>query len=213
MKKIIMITALSCLLGQVYAKDYPIQATMIKPEMQNSEYQVEKVENDNFLGTLTCTNGEKVKIYNKKDIYVGDSSSWEAKTLIHYSILGDLIAKAIESDSVFIGGNTSWPIVVGAEVAKEGIIQYSEKHEVNPDKKENALNITAGISTGSSMANLMMITGISNPIGIFVGIIGGIVIYNQADKQYELKKRNAGKIKVLVFMNHPVNPDKAYACE
>lgn len=69
MKKLLLLAALSCVLSQGYAKEYPIQATFIKPEMQTFEYQVDTVEKDNFLGTLTCTNGNKAKMYNKKDIY------------------------------------------------------------------------------------------------------------------------------------------------
>lgn len=148
-----------------------------------------------------------------KKIYIGTDEGWNAKALIRFSILGDIVAKAIESDSVFVGGNTSWPIVVGTEVAKEGIIKYSERHDVYPDKKENALNVTAGISTGSSIANLAIAAGAANPVGVFVGIIGGVIAYNQATKQYELQKLNAGKVKVITFIDHPVNPEKAYACE
>lgn len=206
-------TTLGCLLSQVHAKDYPIEATMIKPQMRNSEYQVDNVEQDNFLGTLSCSNGQKIKIYNKKEIYIADTSGWDAKAMIRYSILGDIVAKAIESDSVFVGGNTSWPIVVGTEVAKEGIIKYSEKHKVDVDRKENALNMTAGVSAGSSVANLIIAAGVSNPIGILVGIVGGVITYNQANKQYELQKLNNGKVKVVTFIAHPVNTDKVYACE
>lgn len=208
-----MITVLGCLVSQGYAKEYPIQATMIKPEMKNEEYQVEKIEEDNFLGTLVCTNGNKVKIYNKKDIYIPEESGWDAKALIRLSIVGDIVAKAIESDSVFVGGNTSWPIVVGTEVAKEGIIQYSEKHQINPDKKQNALNITAGVSTGTSIANLAIAVGAANPVGAFVGLVGGVIAYNQANKQYEIQKKHAGQVKVLTFIDHPTKPEKAYACE
>lgn len=213
MKKIIIMTLTGCILSQVHAKDYPIEATMIQPKMQNSEYQVDYIENDNFLETLTCSSGQQVKMYNKKDIYIADTSGWDAKALIRYSIIGDIVAKAIESDSVFIGGNTSWPIVVGTEVAKEGIINYSEKHQVDPDKKENALNITAGLSTGSSVANLIIAAGASNPVGVFVGLVGGVIAYNQANKQYELQKINHGKVKVLTFIDHPLKPEKAYACQ
>lgn len=213
MRKLLILSAISCLLSQGYAKEYPIQATMIIPQMQNHEYQVENIDQDNYLGTLTCTNGTKAKLYHKKDIYVGTDEGWDAKAMIRFSILGDIVAKAIESDSVFVGGNTSWPIVVGTEVAKEGIIKYSEKNDIDPDKKENALNVTAGISTGSSIANLVIAAGATNPVGIFVGLVGGVIAYNQATKQYELQKLNAGKARVLTFIDHPLDSQRAYACE
>ena len=213
MKKLLILSVIGCLFSQAYAKDYPIQATMIIPQMQNKEYQVENVNQYNYLETLTCTNGNKAKLYNKKDIYIGTEDGWDAKAMIRFSILGDIVAKAIESDSVFIGGNTAWPIVVGTEVAKEGIVKYSEKHDVDPEKKENALNVTAGISTGSSIANLVIAAGAANPVGVFVGLVGGVIAYNQATKQYELQKLNAGKARVLTFTEHPTNPEKAYACD
>lgn len=212
-KRLIMIATLCSLAQQVVAKPYPIEATMIKPEMQANGYQVENLLEDNVSSTLVCTNGNKVKIYNKKDIYVPSESFWSAKALIRYSIVGDMVAKVIESDSVFVGNNTNWPIVVGAEVAKEGIIKYSEKHQIEEEKKQRALNATAGVSTGSSIANLAIVAGASNPIGAFIGIVGGIIVYNQATKQYELEKQNTGKVKVLTFIDHPTNIDKAYACE
>lgn len=208
-----MMTILGCLLGQVYAKDYPIQATMIKPQMQNDEYQVENIQNDNFLGTLVCTNGHKVKIYDRKEVYIPEDEGWDAEKLIHLSIFGDVLAKAIESKSVFVGGNTSWPIVVGAEVAKEGIVDYSNKHQVDETKKENALSVTAGVSTGASVANLAIAAGATNPLGAFVGIVGGAIAYNQASHKYELQREHAGQIKVLTFFDHPTRPEKVYACE
>lgn len=175
-KRLIMIAALCCLEQQVLAKDYPIEMTMIKPEMQNSQYQVENIYDDNYLETLVCTNGNKVKIYDKKEIFIPNESFWNAKSIIRWSIVGDIVAKAIESDSVFLGNNTNWPVVVGAEVAKESIIKYSERHKVEEDKKQRALNATAGLSTGSSVANLAIVAGASNPVGAFIGIVGGIFV-------------------------------------
>lgn len=208
-----MIAALCALGQQAFAQDYSIEATMIKPEMQNNQYQVENVYDDNYLQTLVCTNGNKVHIYDKKEIYIPKLGFFNAKALIRWSIVGDIVAKVIESESVFVGNNTNWPVVIGAEVAKEGIIKYSEKYQVAEDKKQRALNATAGVSTGSSIANLVVLAGSSNPIGAFVGIIGGIFVYNEATKEYELQRKNLGKVKVLAIMNHPTKPDKVYACE
>lgn len=208
-----MIASLCCLGQQVFAKPYPIELTMIKPEMQSNGYQVENLPENKMSSTLVCTNGHPVKLYDKKEIYIPNESFWSAKSLIRYSIVGDMVAKAIESDSVFVGSNTNWPVVVGTEVAKEGIIKYSEKHKIEDDKKQRALNATAGVSTGSSVANLAIVAGASNPVGAFIGIIGGIFVYNQATKQYEIEKNNIGKVKVLTFINHPTKTNLAYACE
>lgn len=213
MKKIIISVLAGLSASTCFAKEYPIQANMIKPEMQNAEYQVDQIDMPNHLGTLVCDNGSKVKIYNKSEIFVGGEEGWNAKKLIHLSIFGDLIANAIESDSVFVGNATPWPIIVGAEVAKEGIVKYSENNQVDPDKRAKALNVTAGISTGSTIANIAIALGASNPAGAFVGIVGGVFAYNQANKQYELEKMNAGKIKVLTFMPYPTDSTKAFACE
>lgn len=199
-------------MSYVYAKEYPIQATMIRPQMQNAEYQVPQTE-EISLDTLVCTNGKKVSIYNKKDIYIPEETGWGAKHFIRLSIVGDIVAKAIESDSVFFGGNTSLPIVVGTEVAKEGIIKYSEKHQVSTDKKQNALNITAGVSTGTSITNIAIAIGSSHPVGAFIGFIGGVIVYNQSTKQYEIDKKNLGKVKVSAFMDYPHHPGQVYACE
>ena len=210
-KNLIITTALAFLVGNVHAKQYEIEATMIVPEMQTHEYQVEK---DTFVRAFSCPNGGSAKIYNKKDIYTGPASSgWDAKTLIRYSIVGDIVAKLIESDSVFIGGKTSWPVVAGVEVAKEGIIQYSERNNIDPVKKEKALNVTAGISTGSSIANLIIAAGATNPLGIVAGIVGGVIVYNKTNQAYELQRLNEGKVRVLAFIEHPTDIDKAYACE
>ena len=75
------------------------------------------------------------------------------------------------------------------------------------------MNVTAGISTGSTVANIAVALGATNPAGAFIGIVGGVFAYNQANKQYELEKMNAGKIKVLTFMPYPTDSTKAFACE
>ena len=67
MKKIIITILAGLVSSSCFAKDYPIQATMIKPEMRNYEYQVDQIDIPNHLGTLVCDNGSQVKIYNKNE--------------------------------------------------------------------------------------------------------------------------------------------------
>ena len=222
MKKLLLITLLGLIGNQSFSqtlenKQFPIKAIMIKPQMQDKEYMVNTPFN---LPTMYCTNGKKddrdmkpVKYYQRSEVYTENIDGFNAKDFIRLSIFGDVLAKMIESDAVFVGGNATWPVVVGAEVAKEGIIQYSEKYQVDPDKKEKSLNVTAGISTGTSIANLAVAAGASNPLGVLVGLVGGALVYNQTNKQYELHKKYDGKIKVIMYIDHPTDPNLVVACQ
>lgn len=73
--------------------------------------------------------------------------------------------------------NTSAAGLVGLFVVKAGIIYYFD-HQ--PKKiREAGLKATAGVWSGVSMSNLLLIAGASNPIGLVGGALFGAYMYHR----------------------------------
>lgn len=69
--------------------------------------------------------------------------------------------------------------LVGLFVIKAGVVYYFENSE--PKKRKAGLKTTAGIWSGVTMHNLLLIAGASNPVGLIGGTLFGAYMYKKEE--------------------------------
>lgn len=94
--------------------------------------------------------------------------------------------------------NTSTAGLVGLFVIKAGITYYFDRQ---PKKiRESGLKVTAGVWSGVTMNNLLLIAGSSNPLSLVGGVLFGAYMYHR--ESLALEKEAAGKRAPLPSARH-----------
>ena len=85
--------------------------------------------------------------------------------------------------------NTSPAGLVGLFVVKAGIVYYLDQQ--NPQVRKAGLKTAAGVWSGFSMSNLLLIAGSTNPLGLVGGALFGAYMYHR--EGISLEKEAAAK--------------------